>query len=119
MGLSDLAHDAALDKPDGGSIRAGRMDLRSHLRNALFPFGDAPQLSGFIDVVCQRFLAINMFATEQSRHGRRCVRVVGRRNVYRVDAIGEGIEHGSEIRKSLGGGVLFARSSQMVIVDIA
>ena len=86
MGLANLADDPALHELHRRAVLRVGMDLRAHLRDERgIGRGDGAELTGFVDIVREGLLAVDVLAVIEGRHRRRRVGVVGGGDVDGVD----------------------------------
>lgn len=92
MHFFDLADDAIADELNGHAIMADRVDLDAHLGDQPFFMRELGKRARFVEIVRERFLAINMFAELHRAHSGRRVHVVGQRNIHGIDVFALFIE---------------------------
>ena len=80
--------------------------------------GDGAELTGFVDIVRQRFLAVDMLAMVEGRHRRGGVGVIGSGNVDGVDRAGELVKHLPEVGEPLRSLVDLTGGGKVAGVDI-
>ena len=73
----DLADNTALDHLDRAAVDAFGVNLDTHLGDQLLLGGKFGQGAGFIDVVSQRFLAIDMESLLHGAHSHHGMAVIG------------------------------------------
>ena len=115
-----LAHRAdrpALHQLDDATIIGAGVNLRADLGDPLhFPggFGNDSRLG---DRPGQRFLAVNVPAALQRRHGRDCVRVIGRADHHRVNV--PLVKQAAKVIIRFGLGIFLLRRGKVIVVDVA
>ena len=118
--FADLADDPALNELHRRAVLRVGVDLRAHLRDERrMGRGDGAELTGFVDIVRQRFLAVDMLAVVEGRHRRRGVGVVGGGDMDGVDRAGELVEHLPEVGEPLRPFVDLTGGGKVAGVDIA
>ncbi len=94
------------------------MNLRAHLGDELFLFGEVGERAGFEDGVRERLFAVHVLA-ETEGHGRgRGVRMVGGADADGVDIAGLLFEHDAEIAVFAGVGIAGRAFGQEVAIDV-
>ena len=86
------------------------MALDAHLRHQPQLLRRLGQQAGFIYIVRERFLAIDMFAGLHGGHGNQCVRVIRRGDKHRLNVFLL-VEHLAVVRVKLRVGVFLERMS--------
>ena len=95
------------------------MHLGAHLRSDVSLLSGEAHLSRFVQLVSERFLAEDMLSTLERRHGDRCVHVIRRGHVTRVDVLVVDVEHLPEVVVAPGSRKLFRRGVERAVVDVA
>ena len=115
-----LAHLADGAVPDPFTNRPQvirRVALDAHLRHQPQLLRRLGQQAGFIYIVRERFLAIDMFAGLHGGHGNQCVRVIRRGDKHRLNVFLL-VEHLAVVRVKLRVGVFLERMSRVIVVHI-
>ena len=96
-----------------------RVNLDAHLSYDFMLGGSQSKLSGLVNVMRERLLAVDVFAHLDGRH--RCwgMRVIWRRHVNRVEAVAHCFEHLSPIDEGRGARRSLGSPGQVRGVDVA
>lgn len=93
MDFLDFTDDTFLDDLYGAAVEYMGVDLDAHLGDEAFLFGVVLNLTAFVDVVGEGFLAIDVFAELHGGHGHGGVKVVGCGDVDAVNVAAFFVEH--------------------------
>ena len=85
--FADLADQARGDPLADQPVAFHAVALDAHLRGHLVLLGRLGELAGFIDRVRQRFLAVDVLAGLDGRHGDHGMRMIGRGDHHAVDVL--------------------------------
>ena len=97
--LLDLANGTAADEIDCERRFDVRVSLRAHLRRHTGLCGLRAENARLMDVMCERFLEINMLLGPQGRHRHRRMHVVRRADRHRIHAVTQLRNHLAVITK--------------------
>ena len=87
MDFFNLADNSVTNELDRHPIMRVSVDLDAHLSDQPFFMGELGQPAGFMEIVCKRLLAINVFAQLHGAHGRGRMHVVRKGNIDRIDIL--------------------------------
>ena len=119
MQLPHRPKHARLNDFDAAAQRSRGAALIAHLRGHLFPGRQVAQLARLGDRLCQRFLAINMFAHGHGQGAGGSVAVVGNGNSDRIDGRAQFVKHFSKIAVEFGLRELLRFGLEMPFIHIA
>ncbi|MCR4415328.1 MAG: hypothetical protein NUV77_23190 [Thermoguttaceae bacterium] len=115
----DLADGAVPDPLAEDADRLERVPLVAQLRDDVVLFGGLHQRAALVDRMGQGFLAIDVFAAPDGRHGGHGVEVVGRGHHHGVDLLLHRVEHLAEVLELRGVGPAPERVRGAPGIDIA
>ncbi len=93
--------------------------LITHLRGHAVAAGGLREGAGFVDIMSQRFLDIDMLAQLYRGHGHHGVHVVGRGHSDGVNAACHFVEHHAVVLVTLRSGVALVTASRTLVIHIA
>ncbi len=119
VGFTNLSDGPTLNQFDSGAVGTCGVDLRTHLGDNFVLFRDESELSRFVDIVCEWFLAIDMFAVVHRGHCSGSMGVVWSGDRHSIDFASNFGEHLAKVGESFCIGVALSGGCEVIRIDIA
>ena len=117
--FANIADDAGLNDFDSAAQAVFGAALVAHLSYHLVFAGELAEGSRFVHRMCERLLAIDVFAHLDCQRGSGRVDVIGRRNDDGIDRLAHFFIHFAEVTIELGFWVLFELAGAMIFIRVA
>ena len=114
-----LADGTTSDDLDAGAVGNVRVDLDTHLGDHPGLLRRQANLAGFVDLVAEGLLAVDVLAMVEGGHRDRRMHMVGHGHVTGVDVLMFLVEELAEIVEARGLRVLLGDRAEMPIIDVA